>query len=761
MKGMKHYAFPDAASALRGSAAALLVICTAAWGVTVETPLASYEPSETDLTVSINNAADAGLTVSRVPGGVNGAPPATDGDYVLKVDFVGEDGKVEFTHDWASTTYDLNSEDHLLADVYIATSSAVPGLMGIWSPNWSPPDEWQPAAGIPTTTGVWTTVSFDVASRTQTGLDQIWAFIFENLAGATGTAYVDNLRLSRTVTSPTPDGPLAAAREDRVELIWKAVSTNGFQGYYVYRGDSAAGPFAKLNTNPVPEPSYIDKTGAGYSTLYYRVTTVASGIESDPSGVVAATYDGATDAELLDFVQSNTFEYFWNFGHPVSGLIREGLYHGYDICATGGTGMGLMAIVVGADRGFVTRSEAAARVLQMLTFLDEDATRYHGAWSHWINGTTGATIPFGPKDDGADLVETSYLAQGLLTVRQYFDGANATETAVRSLATSLWEGIEWSWFRRYTDSDILYWHWSPNYAWDMNLPITGYNETMITYILAIASPTYPMPPTSYYNGWARQSSYVNGNDYYGIHQWVGPVLGGPLFFTHYSFLGLDPRFKQDAYCNYFENSRNISLIHQAYCADNPHDFAGYSPWVWGLTASANPWGYDAQSPTNDNGTVAPTAALSAMPYVPHESLVTLRHWLDTYGASIWGGYGFHDAFNLQENWVSDTYLAIDQGPIVVMIENYRSGLCWKLFMANPEIKAALHSIGWTFDGDMNADGNIDLADYDAVATCMAGPDVAAPPGGCSAADFANADLDDDGDVDLSDAAVFQQVFDAP
>jgi hypothetical protein len=731
--------------------------------------------------VVTRGAGDPGLTVGIVPGGVDGAPPATDGDYVLKVDFVGEDGKVEFRHDWTASTYDLAGEDELLADVYIATPSALPGLMGIWSPNWSPPDAWalpglmgiwspnwsppdawQPATGIPITVGVWTTISFDVYTRSQTGLNQIWAFIFEDMPGADGTAYVDNLRFVHGSTSPDPAGLAATAFADRVELIWNLVSDPGLQGYNIYRAETETGPFAKLNGALLSAPAYTDPVGQGNPTYFYYVTSVIDGQESAPSNTVSALYNGLTDAELLTTVQEATFGYFWDYGHPVSGMAREGLGfgHGSDVVTTGGTGMGLITIMVGAERGFVTRAEAAGRVLTILTFLDDVATRYHGAWSHHIHGITGQTIPFaGFKDDGGDLVETAFLAEGMLTVRQYFDDpVDPVEMEIRTRATQMWEGVEWDWYRQYPASDVLYWHWSPNYGFDLNLPIVGYNEAMIVYLLAIASPTHAMPPSSYYNGWAGSGGYVNGNTYYGYQQWVGPALGGPLFFTHYSCLGFDPRYKRDAYCNYFENSRNISLIHQAYCIDNPNDFAGYNKWVWGLTASFDPFGYDAHSPTNDNGTITPTAAISAMPYTPAESLVTARHFYDTYRDDLWGPYGFYDAFNLEESWFAPGYIAIDQGTIVPMIENYRTRLCWKMFMANPEIRPMLLSIGWSFSGDFDDDGDVDLDDYARFEDCMTGPDEGSLPPGCPAADFAEADLDDDNDVDLFDFAVLEGLF---
>lgn len=726
------------------------------------TPLASYEPSETDLVVT-PNAGDSGLSISIVPAGTDGAPPATDGDYLLRVDIANEtDRKIEFRHEWTSSTYDLDGQDKLLADVYIASAGAIPGLMGIWSANWAPPDEWQPATGVPTTVGVWTTISFDVSTRSQTGLDYIWAFIFENLAGTSGTAFVDNLRFWQGGGAEAPTGIAANGYADRNEILWKPVSVAGLQGYNIYRSESESGPFTQLNASPLTAEIYCDPTDQGSPRWFYYVTYVVEGEESPPSDIVSALYNGLTDDQMLDIVQEATFGYFWDYAHPVCGMAREGYGFGHstDTVTTGGTGMGLMTIVVGVQRGFVTREDAALRVGTILTFLDENVTRYHGAWAHHYHGFTGETIPFaGPEDNGGDLVETAFLVQGILTARQYFDDPNDyVESYIRDKATAMWEGVEWDWYRRYPDSNVLYWHWSPDYGWAMNHQIRGFNEAMIVYLLAIASPTHAMPPESYHEGWAGLPDYVNGESYYGYPLWVGPPYGGPLFWTHYSYLGFDPRYKRDAYANYFENSRNISLINRAHCIDNPYGFEGYSPLVWGLTASFNPWGYLAHSPTDDNGTITPTAAVSAMPYVPAQSLATLRHFYDVYGDDLWGPYGFYDAFNLEVDWFAPGYIAIDEGTIVPMIENYRTGLCWELFMSNPEIGPMMQAINMFFEVDFDDDGDIDVADFAVFANCLSGPDETTVPDGCTPEQFEDADLDNDSDVDLRDAAVFQRLF---
>lgn len=403
---------------------------------------------------------------------------------------------------------------------------------------------------------------------------------------------------------------------------------------------------------------------------------------------------GLDDEALLTAVQKATFRYFWDYGHPVSGAARERLGSG-ETCTSGGTGFGLMAILVGTERGFVTRDEAAARVLKLVTFLQEKAERHHGVWPHWFNGTTGKTIPFSRFDDGGDLVETAFLAQGLLTVRQYFTKENEPEAEIRRRCTELWRGIEWKWHLGEPPGRQLIWHWSPNHDWKMNHRIGGhFNECLIVYLLAIASPTHPIPPECYAEGWVKDpKTYAPGGTRYGIEQRVGWTKGVPLFFTHYSFLGFDPRGWSDPHCSYFENHRNIALIHRAYAIENPGKHKGYGAAAWGLTACDIPNGYNACSPANDNGTIAPTAALSCMPYTPKESMEALRYFL-TLGPKLWGEYGFRDAYNLDRDWFAESYLAIDQGPIVVMIENYRTQLCWKLFMSNPEIEPALRAAGW-------------------------------------------------------------------
>ena len=406
-----------------------------------------------------------------------------------------------------------------------------------------------------------------------------------------------------------------------------------------------------------------------------------------------------SDSALLDLVQKQTFRYFWDFAHPVSGLSRErsnqSFGYGHETTTIGGTGFGVMSVIVAAERKWITRDTAAKFLLKMVNFLLK-ADSYHGVFAHWMNGSTGKTIPFSRKDDGADLVESSYLFQGLLCARQYFNGDNRTERELRNRIGWLWNDIEWNWFTK-GGEEVLYWHWSPNNGWAMNFPVRGFNECLIMYILAASGSNekYAVGANVYHRGWAESNFFNNGKEFYGIKLPLGFDYGGPLFFSHYSFLGLDPRSLKDRYADYWEQNKNHTLINREHCVRNPNKFKGYGANCWGLTASDAYNGYDAHSPTNDKGTISPTAALSAFPYTPEYSMQALKHFYYDLGDKIWSEYGFVDAFNETQNWYAKSHLAIDQGPIIVMIENYRTGLLWKLFMSSPEIKNGLKKLRFT------------------------------------------------------------------
>lgn len=398
-----------------------------------------------------------------------------------------------------------------------------------------------------------------------------------------------------------------------------------------------------------------------------------------------------SDEQLLTLVQQQTFRYFYDFAHPVSGMARERNTSG-DIVTSGGSGFGVMALIVGIERGFITRDEGISRLTKMIEFL-ETCDRYHGAWAHWLNGATGKTVPFSTNDNGADLVETSYMIQGLMTIRQYLDPAIPVEQNLVTRIDAITDAVEYDWFTR--GQNVLYWHWSPNYGWVMNMQIRGYSETLITYIVAAASTSHPINAAVYHQGYAQNGNIRNGNSYYGYNLPLGPAYGGPLFFTQYSFLGLDPRNLSDQYANYWEQNVNQSLINWTYCYTNPKNYLGYSKSCWGLTASDNPWGYNAHSPTNDLGVISPTAAVSAIAFSPTQSMDAIRFFYYTVGDKLWGEYGFYDAFAPDEGWWASSFIAIDQGPMICMIENYRTGLLWDLFMSHPQVEPALIKLGFT------------------------------------------------------------------
>jgi len=411
-----------------------------------------------------------------------------------------------------------------------------------------------------------------------------------------------------------------------------------------------------------------------------------------------------SDEDLMTLVQKQTFQYFWDGAEPVSGMAPErihldGNYPQNDktIVTSGGSGFGIMAILVGIERGFITREEGLERFERITDWL-EKADRFHGVYPHWLYGETGEVRPFGSVDDGGDLVESSFLFQGLLCVRQYFMDGNDREKQLAGKIDELWREAEWNWYRGENKENVLIWHWSPNYGWKINHKILGYDECLITYVMAASSPTYPIQPEVYHEGWARNGEIKGGPTKYGYELALrhngSPEYGGPLFWAHYSYLGLDPRNLEDEYADYWQHNKNHVLIDYEYCVENPKNYPGYGPNCWGLTASYSVRGYSAHKPGNDRGVISPTAALSSIPYAPEESLAAMRYFYEELGDSLWGDYGFYDAFSIRDEWFPKRYLAIDQGPIVVMIENYRTGLLWDLFMSCPEVKQGLRKLGF-------------------------------------------------------------------
>jgi hypothetical protein len=402
-----------------------------------------------------------------------------------------------------------------------------------------------------------------------------------------------------------------------------------------------------------------------------------------------------SDSALLTLVEQQTFKYFWDFGHSVSGLARERTSSG-DVVTTGGSGFGIMAMLVAVQRNFINRTDALTRINTIVNFLTTKVSRYHGAFPHWINGATGATVPFGQQDNGGDIVETAYMMQGLLCARQYFNSTtDANEISLRAGINNLYNGVEWNWYRQ-NNQNVLTWNWSPDYNWAINVTVRGWDEALITYVLAASSNVVAnrIPKVVYDDGWANNGGEQNGHSFYGIQLPLGPDYGGPLFFAHYSFLGINPHNLTDAYANYWQQDTAHAMINYSYCVDNPKHNYGYSNLCWGLTASDISGGYDASSPANDLGVIAPTAAVSSLPYTPVQSMNAIRFFYYKLGDRVWGQYGFIDAFNLSTSWFDSDCLAIDQGPEIVMIENYRTGLLWNLFMSCPEIKTGMMSLGF-------------------------------------------------------------------
>jgi len=536
--------------------------------------------------------------------------------------------------------------------------------------------------------------------------------------GARHTLIIDEVRVdndppaSPATALPPPENVRAAGYDRHVEVRWDEVSDPRLGRYVIYRSLDGSN-FKPIGIQFPGTNRYEDFLGKPGVTAQYKVATSDWNYRNSAfSQSVTASTREFSDDELLTMLQEACFHYYWEGADPHSGMARENIPGDDRIVATGASGMGIAALIVGVDRGFITRAQGIERLTKIVNFL-EHADRYHGAWSHYMNGSTGKTMPvFGMFDNGGDLVETSFLMEGLLAARQYFRGDSDAERDLYRRISQLWETVEWDRYRGAQPGDFLYWHWSAEWGWQIQHPLIGFNEVMITYLLAMSSPTHAVSPDMYYSGWASQSEravhyregwsgsndgdhYGNGHTYYGMKLDVGVGSGGPLFFTHYSYFGFDPHALHDRFTSsYFENNRNIALINRAYCIANPKHFPGYGPDAWGLTASDGPEGYVPHAPDDavDRGTLTPTGALASFPYTPEASMAAFKHYYRDLGAQLWDIYGPRDAYNPGQNWISPIYMGLNQAPIVVMIENYRTGLVWKNFMANPEIGVMLHKL---------------------------------------------------------------------
>lgn len=410
-----------------------------------------------------------------------------------------------------------------------------------------------------------------------------------------------------------------------------------------------------------------------------------------------------SDEDLLDTLQRAHFNYMWEGAEPNSGLAYERIHedgdYGYDdptIITTGGSGFGVAGIVVAMERGFISRQQGVERLQRIVTFLTR-AKRFHGVWPHWLY-PSGRVAPFSQKDNGGDLVESSFLMQGLLIARQYMDSTVQSEKQVIDGINTLWHEMEFDWYRR-DGKNVLYWHWSPDYGWQMNLPIEGYNECMIVYVLAASSPTHPCPAACYHRGWARSGDIRSTASFMGypllLNHNGAASTGGPLFWAHYSWIGLCPKGLSDRYADYWQAMTSHVLSDYAYCVENPKGYINYSDSCWGLTAGYSVNGYSAHAPNNDLGVLTHTAALSSFPYAPEQAMAAARYWYRR-KSLYWGEYGFYDGYSATAKWYPRRYLAIDQLTVAPMIENYRTGLLWKLFMSCPEIQEGLKVLDITY-----------------------------------------------------------------
>ncbi len=529
----------------------------------------------------------------------------------------------------------------------------------------------------------------------------------------TQTLFLDQIELitvsEASEVNQIPEIIASKGYERHIDLNWKPLTDTNVKYIKIYRSN-LDGTFKAVGIQLPSISGFSDYVGETSQTDFsHKITFLDSNYnESTFSNSVTSKTQTLTDEGFLDMIQEANFRYYWDGAEPNSGLAYENIPGRTSMIASGASGFGIMAMIAGIERGFITRDQAVERFLKITKFLNK-ADRFHGVFPHFLDGSTGKVVPFfGKRDNGGDLVEHSFLMQGLLTAYQYFNANNVKETEIRNTISTLWNETEWSWYKRYPDADFLLWHWSPDQEWVINHKLIGWNETMITYFLAIASPTHAVPSSMYYSGWASPSkeaqdyrsnwgqtkdgfNYSNGKTYFGIELPVGVSNGGPLFFVHYSYFGLNPHKLTDTYVNYFENNKRIAEINQRYSIENPKKYRGYGEDFWGLTASDGPSHYSANEPNiaNDEGKMTPTGALASFPYTPEASMKALKNYYYNYGDFLYGYYGFKDAFSLDENWCSPLYMGLNQAPIVVMIENHRSLLLWNLFMSHQDVKTGL------------------------------------------------------------------------
>ncbi|MFZ0826546.1 MAG: glucoamylase family protein [Verrucomicrobiia bacterium] len=516
-----------------------------------------------------------------------------------------------------------------------------------------------------------------------------------------GSAYLDDAVLDQvsgpTNSSTPPTGLVILSGDKSVILHWDPDAEINLSGYNVYRSLSGGGPFVLQNTGLLTSPGFCDLNVTNGQTYFYRVTAVTTAAqESLPSTTLSAVPNPfASDDAFLDYVQQANFDYFWYAANPANGLVPDRTATG-SACSIAAEGFGLTAIGIGIDHGWISRTQGAARVLTTLnTFLNgpqgagaSGTIGYNGWFYHFLDMNTALRAP----NSELSSIDTTLLLAGILYAKQYFNGPNSDETSIRTMADTIFNRVDWNWMAQGTSAVSM--GWFPSGSFIGNNWI-GYNEGMILYILGLGIATNPLPAAA----WTYWTSGYTWATNYGQAYIPFP----PLFGYQYSHCWIDFRHIADAYMNsqnstYCENSRRATLAQRQYCIANPSGQTGYGSNVWGLTACDDPYvGYEAHGAPpaqNDDGTIAPTAPGGAMAFTPEYSLPNLEYLYNQYRTNLWTANGFRDAFNLGVPWFDTDELGIDQGPIVIMIENYRTQRPWRLFMQNAEVQRGLQRAGF-------------------------------------------------------------------
>lgn len=636
---------------------------------------------------------------------------AYDGQTSLKFNYTSSsDGNWKvmiYRPDWS--TVDVTSLDSLSFYIYTEnelSNTALP-LIGLRTINASGSGDTNSSLyaladyNEPVQAGEWSQITFplsailDDSDNTALDFSKTKAVIFSQSENDNSSRllFLDEISAFKSIEQlPTVDVFSAAGYDSHAELTW-VYPVDGLS-YRIYASFDGGQTF-ELRTETT-ENYYLDfvsETGKN-STIIYRIASVLQGQESDFTEASADIHD-FTDDELLDMVQYYSFRYFWEGAHQATGMALERSNGNDRTVASGATGMGLMAMIIAHEREYKPQSEIKDRILMILGFL-KNCERHHGAWSHWYHADTYETQPFTPDDDGGDIVETSFVAQALIALKNYFTGSDEKSIQIREKSDLLFKEIDWNWYQQ-EGQNVLYWHWSPTVGFQKNMKVTGWNECLVTYLMAASSPTHGISEEVYEQGWARDGNMVNSRTFYNYPVSLSPDWGGPLFWIHYSHLGINPKGLKDQYADYWQEHVNTARIQYAYAVDNPGNFESYGSKCWGLTASDDPSGYTAHQPvSNDNGTISPTAALASMPYTPEESMRALKYFYRERGQNLFGKYGPYDAFNDEENWVQEAYIGIDQAPIVVMIENHRTGLLWNMVMQDEYVQAGLAQLGFEY-----------------------------------------------------------------